>query len=255
MSPVSEGDHHLFFRPGDRQVMPGLLKVYNDGKTHFQVGNNNNLFDWTYVGNVAKAHLLAADKLAPPLPIDPDYENEKEPSLSAEEHQLVNTSIPPITLTTDNHRIPTSAARPLGPYVTPPPNAEQILKDWNDPSSIQSRPVVRTRFDALSEHSIARTKAMNNGKSPLQVCGQAFFITNGEPIPFWDFMRAIWHRLDTIFPDKRSAKAKDPTKRFVLSKDIGLAAGSLLEWVGALTGTEPMLTRYKILYNSAPSHI
>ncbi len=33
------------------------------GRTNFQIGNNDNLFDFTYVGNVAHAHLLAARAL------------------------------------------------------------------------------------------------------------------------------------------------------------------------------------------------
>jgi sterol-4alpha-carboxylate 3-dehydrogenase (decarboxylating) len=37
-----------------------MLDLYVNGKTNFQVGNNENLFDFSYVGNVAHAHLLAA---------------------------------------------------------------------------------------------------------------------------------------------------------------------------------------------------
>ncbi|QPG73526.1 erg26, C-3 sterol dehydrogenase [Brettanomyces nanus] len=55
------------FGPGDRQLVPGLRQVLKNGQTKFQVGNNDNLFDWTYVGNVADAHVLAAQKL-----LDPD---------------------------------------------------------------------------------------------------------------------------------------------------------------------------------------
>ena len=48
------------FGEGDAQVTPGLLKVLRDGKSHWQIGENDNIFDFTYVGNVAHAHLLAA---------------------------------------------------------------------------------------------------------------------------------------------------------------------------------------------------
>lgn len=51
------------FGPGDRQLIPGLRNVLNNGQTKFQIGNNHNLFDWTYVTNVAMAHLLATRKL------------------------------------------------------------------------------------------------------------------------------------------------------------------------------------------------
>jgi sterol-4alpha-carboxylate 3-dehydrogenase (decarboxylating) len=48
------------FGEGDPQLIPGMLQVYYNGKTGFQLGENNNLFDYTYVGNVAHAHILAA---------------------------------------------------------------------------------------------------------------------------------------------------------------------------------------------------
>lgn len=51
------------FGPGDRQLVPGLKASAELGQSKYQLGDNNNLFDWTYVGNVADAHVLAAQKL------------------------------------------------------------------------------------------------------------------------------------------------------------------------------------------------
>ncbi|KPM39489.1 hypothetical protein AK830_g7078 [Neonectria ditissima] len=51
------------FGEGDAQMLPGLLGAYRGGKSNIQVGNNENLFDFTYVGNIAHAHLLAAQLL------------------------------------------------------------------------------------------------------------------------------------------------------------------------------------------------
>lgn len=51
------------FGPGDRQLVPGLRSAARLGQSKFQIGDNNNLFDWTYVGNVADAHVLAAQKI------------------------------------------------------------------------------------------------------------------------------------------------------------------------------------------------
>ena len=51
-------------------MMVGLYQAYQRGQTHFQVGDNNNLFDYTYVGNLAQAHLLAADRLVDPTTPD-----------------------------------------------------------------------------------------------------------------------------------------------------------------------------------------
>jgi len=44
-------------------MIPRTLAVLRDGRTGFQLGDNSNLFDYTYVGNVAHAHILAAGKL------------------------------------------------------------------------------------------------------------------------------------------------------------------------------------------------
>lgn len=55
------------FGPGDRQLVPGLRAVAKLGQSKFQIGDNNNLFDWTYAGNVADAHVLAAQKLLDPV--------------------------------------------------------------------------------------------------------------------------------------------------------------------------------------------
>ena len=37
--------------------------TYDTGRSGIQIGNNMKLTDWTYVTNVADAHILAADKL------------------------------------------------------------------------------------------------------------------------------------------------------------------------------------------------
>lgn len=51
------------FGERDVQLIPPMLKVARDGRTGFQLGSNTNLFDYTYVGNIAHAHILAAAKL------------------------------------------------------------------------------------------------------------------------------------------------------------------------------------------------
>ncbi|KAJ7212165.1 C-3 sterol dehydrogenase [Mycena pura] len=242
------------FGPGDQQVMAGLYQVYERGQTHFQIGDNTNLFDWTYVGNVAAAHLLAADRLSdsPPAPVLDDLpEMPKSPAevapLTAEEEALVQYAVPPVNLTTGAHRVPTSAARPLGPYDTPPPNADAIVAAFNGPLS-NDRPAMRTRFDALSDYAIARTKLYAPHTSPLQVAGQAFFITNGEPCYFWDFARLIWHHLDEVFPEKAKTRKANV---FVLPKSLGLFAATGAEWWGWLTGKDPTFTKFKVTFTCA----
>lgn len=51
------------FGPGDRQLVPGLRAAARLGQSKFQMGDNNNICDWTYAGNVADGHILAAEKL------------------------------------------------------------------------------------------------------------------------------------------------------------------------------------------------
>lgn len=41
-----------------------LADAYNKGQHKYQMGPNKNLVDYSYVGNIADAHLLAADRLA-----------------------------------------------------------------------------------------------------------------------------------------------------------------------------------------------
>lgn len=45
-------------------MLPGMLGVLRDNKTKFQIGDNTNLFDFTYIGNSAFSHILAAEHLA-----------------------------------------------------------------------------------------------------------------------------------------------------------------------------------------------
>jgi sterol-4alpha-carboxylate 3-dehydrogenase (decarboxylating) len=240
--------------PGDRQVMSGLYQVYERGQTHFQIGDNTNIFDWTYVGNVARAHLLAADKLDTPPPETPLAQLEKAPltveeapPLTPAEQELVHYPLRPITVSTGSYRVPTSDARPLGPYVTLPPNAEKIEAAFKGPNdAFSTRPVVRTRFDAFSDLGIMKSKLHNPETTPLQVAGQVFFITNGEPCYFWDFPRIVWHQLDAYFPGHRTPKAVT-----VLPKTIGLAAAVGSEWYSWLVGKQPTFTKFSVTYSCA----
>ncbi|KAF9454731.1 C-3 sterol dehydrogenase [Macrolepiota fuliginosa MF-IS2] len=242
------------FGPGDRQVMTGLYQVYERNQTHFQIGDNTNLFDWTYVGNVAKSHLLAADKLDSPPPAVPLSEQQENPLLiddvppfTEEEEKLIREPLAYVDVTVGKHRVPTSEARPLGPYVEPPPNAKGIEAAFNDPNPLPPvRPIIRNRFDQLSSASLVRAKLRNIEANPLQVAGRAFFITNGEPCYFWDFPRLVWHQLDRHFPDHRK-----PRSVFKMPKSVGLTAATGAEWFGMLVGKEPAFTRFKVAFSCA----
>jgi len=52
------------FGEGDGLLVPSLVKNAKKGKTKYMIGDGENLMEFTYVGNVVQAHLLAADKLS-----------------------------------------------------------------------------------------------------------------------------------------------------------------------------------------------
>ena len=201
--------------------MHGLMQVFKNRQTHFQIGDNDNLFDWTYVTNVADAHLLAADRLTSPRK-DID--------------QARKVPLPPVRLSTGDRRAPTSAAHPIGPAVELPENGEKMEEAFRHGEHYEPRPVLRTRFDQLADAIIEKT-----GSDPFRVDGQVFFITNGEPTYFWDFMRVIWHEMG------------DPLDRSIikLPRTLGLVLATLAEGFGWVTGKEPTFTRFRVTFSCA----
>ncbi|KAF4635518.1 hypothetical protein G7Y89_g2574 [Cudoniella acicularis] len=138
------------FGEGDIQNIPNFLNVHYTNRTNFQLGDNTNLFDFTYVQNVAYAHLLAA-------------------------YALLQTS----TLS------------------TPPLDHEKVD-------------------------------------------GEAFFITNCEPVYFWDFARGVW----------QAAGRYDGTEKvWVIGRDVGLGLGGVMEWAYWFMGKTPKLTRKQVKYS------
>ncbi|KAF8917669.1 hypothetical protein CPB85DRAFT_1374149 [Mucidula mucida] len=58
------------FGAGDSELMAGCYDAVKRGMSHVQLGSNKNMFDRTYIGNVALGHVLAADKLDDPSVAD-----------------------------------------------------------------------------------------------------------------------------------------------------------------------------------------
>ncbi|KAK6914287.1 3-beta hydroxysteroid dehydrogenase/isomerase [Dillenia turbinata] len=52
------------FGPGDRLLVPSLVDAARAGKSKFIIGDGNNLYDFTYVENLAHAHVCAERALA-----------------------------------------------------------------------------------------------------------------------------------------------------------------------------------------------
>lgn len=59
---------HLVWGPGDRQLVPSLVRRARSGRARL-VGDGTNLVDTTFIDNAAAAHLLALDRLGPESPI------------------------------------------------------------------------------------------------------------------------------------------------------------------------------------------
>ncbi|KAK1369363.1 3beta-hydroxysteroid-dehydrogenase/decarboxylase [Heracleum sosnowskyi] len=57
------------FGPGDKLLVPSLVNAARAGKSKFIIGNGNNLYDFTYVENVAHAHICAERALASDGPV------------------------------------------------------------------------------------------------------------------------------------------------------------------------------------------
>ncbi|KAG7139026.1 Sterol-4-alpha-carboxylate 3-dehydrogenase like protein [Verticillium longisporum] len=63
------------FGEGDTMVTHQMIRIHRQNRTGFQIGDGDNLFDFTHVANIAHAHLLAARLLlvsarAPTVPLD-----------------------------------------------------------------------------------------------------------------------------------------------------------------------------------------
>lgn len=138
------------FGEGDVQVAYHAVNLYREGRDKVQVGENTNLFDFTYVENVAHAHLLAARAL-------------------------------------------------------------------------------------LVTHA-ARTAPLDHEK----VDGEAFLVTNDQPVYFWDMMRAIW---------AAAGSRKGPGSAWVLGRELGIVLGFLSEVVFGLLRKPPTLNRQRIVYS------
>ncbi|GAA6001977.1 uncharacterized protein JCM10292_001779 [Rhodotorula paludigena] len=188
--------------PGDRQVLPGFIGVYNAGQSAFQMGDNLNLFDFVTVKNVVHAHLLAAERLdAPPIPLT-----------------TLDNRLPAIACTVQRRALPTSKhPEPIDP-ANPPPSDDPPF-----PSS-------RNRWNQFFRPATGVDDS-SAPDSDLTLAGQAVFITNGEPIAFWSFARAVYHAYSA-----RPPRWYEPV---ALPSAVGMLFATLSEWAGWVQGRRP----------------
>jgi len=199
------------FGPGDRQFIPGLIQVLKEGKAHMQVGDIKNLFDATYVTNLADAHLLAADRL----------------TSTAEGYDV------------DIHSRKTTVRATL----PDPPVPTSLGLRTADEDDI---PIGRSRFDQFSAAVIDlanedAAEGVPGANHPMGVAGQAFFITNGEPVPFWSFSKAVWQEYSG------DSGLYDASKKpWAIPRDLVMPIADLAESVMGIFGKQPTFTRFKL---------
>jgi nucleoside-diphosphate-sugar epimerase len=91
---------HLIWGPGDNHVVPRIIAKGRAGKLR-RIGNRPNLVDTVYVDNAARAHLLAADRLAPGSAVAGNCyfisNNEPLPLWDMVNRILAAAQIPPVT--------------------------------------------------------------------------------------------------------------------------------------------------------------
>ncbi len=88
----------------------------------------------------------------------------------------------------------------------------------------------------ISNYTDAQLLALDALINNKNIAGEAFFITNGEPIKLWDFINAILTANDYNVIDKQ------------ISKRIALVIAWIMETINKVTfsGKEPVLTRFAV---------
>ena len=103
---------HLIWGPGDPHILPRLISQAKKGAL-MQVGDGHNRVDLTYVEDAARAHLQAADALAPSSPLSGKayFISQDEPVnlWGFVKELLVRLGLPPI-----KRKVPLWAARGMG---------------------------------------------------------------------------------------------------------------------------------------------
>lgn len=142
------------FGEGDLTAVKPMVEAAASGKYRYQVGSGDNPFDWTYVGNAAQAHILAA---------------------------------------------------------------QALCKAYS------------------SDNSIPQSDTVD---------GEAFLVTNDEPMPFWEFARGLGTAAG--YPTK-------PEEIRVIPRVVGLTMATIAEWLVWITSLgrrKSIMTRKGIKYST-----
>lgn len=104
---------HLIFGPGDKQLIPKVIKAHQEGRLKM-IGDGNNLVDVSYIDNVIDAHLkLFLQMLVDPKPVcgKAYFIGQRQP---VKLWEFTNTLLSGIGLTPITKKIPVALAYGLG---------------------------------------------------------------------------------------------------------------------------------------------
>ena len=91
--------------------------------------------------------------------------------------------------------------------------------------------------NSADAHLLAAARLL--GPDSAGVAGEAFFITNDAPVPFWDFGRAI---------QRAAGITTAPDQIRVVNPAVAYCIAWVLEWAAWFTGSKPMLARAMVKY-------
>lgn len=91
--------------------------------------------------------------------------------------------------------------------------------------------------NSADAHLLAAARLLQ--PDPAGVAGEAFFITDDTPVPFWDFARAVYLAAGDTTP-REKIRVMNPTVAFCIAW--------VSEWVAWFTGSKPMLATAMVKY-------
>lgn len=162
------------------------------------------------------AHLLAVEKLGTSVPAS-----------------VFDDRLAPVKGSLPRRKLPTSITAPSSDAK----DAEAALTQQGgqiDPPL----PAARNRFDQFFSLQSASPDDPENSR--VHVAGQAFYITNGEPIPFWSWARALWYEY-----------AGHDQKMINLPTEIGLIYARVVSAACWITGKESSLPVASVYYSTS----
>lgn len=93
--------------------------------------------------------------------------------------------------------------------------------------------------NSADAHLLAAARLLES--DPTGVAGEAFFINNNTPVPFWDFARAVFRAAGDTTPREKVR---------VINRSVALCVAWISEWVAWFTGSKPMLATAIVKYST-----